>query len=282
VICVTSWAVAEGCEAAVMLFRLVHSLISHAGLVFSMALQQVRRRYVGTLGGIGWALLQPLMLIVTYWVVFALGFRVKIGDGTISFTAYFVTGTAAWLLMSEAVGACVGAVTGSAYLVKKVVFPVEALPVAPVISSAILHLFLLAVVLCFLLIDRGTLPWTTLFVPYYTCCALVLCLGIAFLTSALQVFFRDVQKMVETALAVWFWLTPVVWPVDLVPAPWRPLLNLNPAWYIVQGYRNSLIEGIPPWHHPAATAIFWVGCIAAIAAGAWVFERLKPEFAEML
>jgi lipopolysaccharide transport system permease protein/teichoic acid transport system permease protein len=265
-----------------MLFRLVHSLFNNAGLVFTMALQQVRRRYVGTLGGIGWALLQPLTLIVTYWVVFALGFRVKIGDGTVSFTAYFITGTAAWLLMSEAVSACVGSITGSAYLVKKVVFPVEALPVAPVISSAILHLFLLAVVLGFLLIDRGTLPWTALLVPYYTCCALILCLGIAFLTSALQVFFRDVQKLVDTALGVWFWLTPVVWPVDLVPAAWRPLLSLNPAWYIVQGYRNSLIEGIPPWDHPAASAIFWVGCIAAIAVGAWVFERLKPEFAEVL
>jgi ABC-type polysaccharide/polyol phosphate export permease len=264
------------------LVRLAAALWRHGDLVLSLALQQVRRRYVGTLGGIGWALLQPLILIVTYWIVFALGFRVKIGDGTISFTAYFITGTAAWLLMSEAIGSCVGAVTGNAHLVKKVVFPLEALPVAPIVSSAILHLFLLVIVLGFLLIDRGALPWTVVFVPYYLICALALCLGIAFLTSALQVFFRDVQKLVDAALGIWFWLTPVVWPADLVPAAWRPLLNLNPAWYIVRGYRDSLIQGIPLWDRPVASAVFWAGCIATIAAGAWVFERLKPEFAEVL
>ncbi len=261
--------------------RLAAALWRHGDMVLDLSLQQVRRRYVGTIGGIGWALLQPLILIITYWIVFALGFRVKIGDGAIGFTAYFVTGTTAWLLMSEAVGASVGAVTSYTYLVKKVVFPVEALPAAPVISSAIVHLFLLAIVAGFLLIDRG-LPWTAMLVPYYSLCALTLCLGIALLTSALQVFFRDVQKLVETALGVWFWVTPVVWPVDLVPAAWRPLLNLNPAWYVVQGYRDSLIYGIPFWNRPFAAAIFWVTCIAAIAIGAWVFERLKPEFAEVL
>ncbi len=261
--------------------RVAAALWRHGDMVLGLAIQQVRRRYVGTIGGIGWALLQPLILIITYWVVFALGFRVRIGDGAISFTAYFITGTAAWLLMSEAIGTSVGAVTGYTYLVKKVVFPVEALPVAPIISSAIVHLFLLTIVIGFLLIDRG-LPSTALLVPYYSFCALALCLGIAFLTSALQVFFRDVQKLVETALGVWFWVTPVVWPVDLIPAAWQPLLKLNPSWYIVQGYRDSLIYGIPFWNRPSAAAIFWVTCIASIAVGGWVFERLKPEFAEVL
>lgn len=266
----------------IALVRLARSLAANRGIVLDLALQQLRRRYVGTLGGLGWTVLQPLVLIATYWVVFALGFRVTIGDGAVSFTAYFVTGTAAWLLISEAISAGVGSVTGHSHLVKKVVFPIEALPVAPVMMAAILHLVLLAIVLAYLLIERHMLPWTVLQLPYYTICALSLCAGLVLLTSALQVFFRDVQKLVETVLGVWFWASAVVWPADLVPAAWRWLLDANPAWYIVNGYRDSLIYGVAVWERPWQTAVFWAMTGGLLVAGAWVFQRLKSEFAEVM
>ena len=137
------------------LFRLFASLSSHAGLVLSMAMQQVRRRYVETVGGIAWSLIQPLIMIATLWFVFSVGFKTRIGDGSVSFTAYFITGAAAWFLVSEALTGSVGAVVANAHLVKKVVFPVEALPVAPIITAAIGHAALLALVCVYLVIERG-------------------------------------------------------------------------------------------------------------------------------
>jgi lipopolysaccharide transport system permease protein/teichoic acid transport system permease protein len=96
------------------------------------------------------------------------------------------------------------------------------------------------------------------------------------------VFFRDVQKIVESVVTIWFWLTPIVWNIDLLPAAYRPWLALNPASYVVSGYRDSLIGGVPLWQHPGHAAVFWAVCIALLAAGAWVFERLKPDFAEVM
>src|SRR5690349_14497595 len=140
------------------LFRLIRSLVSHAGLVFSMALQQVRRRYVGTVGGMSWSLLQPLLLVATYWIVFSVGFKVQIGDGSVSYLLYFITGMAAWFLLSESISAGVVSVSGNAHLIKKVVFPVEALPLSPVISSTVVHAGLLLIVFAVVLIERGALP----------------------------------------------------------------------------------------------------------------------------
>ncbi len=264
------------------LYRLLSSLASHAGLVFSMALQQVRRRYVGTVGGIAWSVLQPLALITTYWFVFSVGFKIRIGDGSVSFIVYFITGMAAWFLISEAIGVSVGTISGNVHLIKKVVFPIEALPVTPIITTTIVHFGLLLIVLAFVLIERGGLPWTALQLPYYTACAVVLCLGLSWLTAALQVFFRDVQKLVEVVVGVWFWLTPIVWSREMLGGQWHWFLDLNPAYYIVNGYRDSLIYGVPFWSNPVPAVAFWTICGILLLLGAWVFERLKSDFVEVL
>src|SRR5262249_2779976 len=112
------------------LIRLLRSLTANVGLALAVAMQQVRRRYVDTVGGIAWSIVQPLIMIATLWFVFSVGFRMRIGDGSVSYTAYFITGAAAWFFISEALNGSVGAVVANAHLVKKVVFPVEALPVA--------------------------------------------------------------------------------------------------------------------------------------------------------
>jgi ABC-type polysaccharide/polyol phosphate export permease len=264
------------------IFALTRSILGHAPLILSMAVQQVRRRYVGTVGGIAWSVLQPLALIATYWFVFSVGFKVKIADGSVSFIVYFVTGMAAWFFISEAIGASVASISGNAHLIKKVIFPSESLPVIQVITTLIVHFGLLIVVLFIVVIQRGALPWTALQLPYYTVAAVILCLGIAWVISALQVFFRDIQKLVEVTLGIWFWLTPIVWPADMLGPRWSWILDLNPAYYIVKGYRDSLIYGVPLWADPVPALAFWTICAVLLFSGAWVFQRLKPEFVEVL
>lgn len=263
-------------------FTLTRSILGHAPLILSMAVQQVRRRYVGTVGGIGWSVLQPLAIIATYWFVFSVGFKVQIGDGSVSFIVYFITGMAAWYLLSEAIGASVVSISGNAHLIKKVIFPSELLPVIQVVTTLIVHAGLLVVVLGIVLLQRGSLPWTALQLPYYTAAAVILCLGIGWAISALQVFFRDIQKMVEVTIGIWFWLTPIVWSEEMLGPRWRWIFDLNPAYYIVKGYRDSLIYGVPLWSDPVAAVAFWIICGLLLVSGAWVFKRLKPEFVEVL
>jgi lipopolysaccharide transport system permease protein/teichoic acid transport system permease protein len=111
---------------------------------------------------------------------------------------------------------------------------------------------------------------------------MVLSGGIGFLCAALQVFFRDVQKIVEAVTMVWFWLTPIVWSVSQLGPAHKYWIMLNPAYYIVTGYRDSLIYGVPFWQHGAQAALFWTEAALLLALGLWVFERLKPEFAELV
>src|SRR5690348_2509221 len=186
------------------LARLIGSLVGHAELVGSMAVQQVRRRYVETVGGIAWSVIQPLIMIATLWFVFSVGFRVQVGDGTLSFTAFFISGAAGWFLISESLTGSVSSIVANAHLIKKVVFPVEALPVAPVITAAIGHVALLGIVCICLGFERGSLPWTVLQLPYFIVCAMVLSTALGLICAALQVFFRDVQKIVDSAVTIWF------------------------------------------------------------------------------
>jgi ABC-type polysaccharide/polyol phosphate export permease len=91
-----------------------------------------------------------------------------------------------------------------------------------------------------------------------------------------------VQKLVEIVLGVWFWLTPIVWPAELLGGQWQWLLDLNPAYYLVKGYRDSLLYGIPFWSNPIPALAFWAICGVLLFFGAWVFDRLKHDFAEVL
>ena len=95
-------------------------------------------------------------------------------------------------------------------------------------------------------------------------------------------FAELVRRHSEVVLGVWFWLTPIVWPADMIAPQWSWILDFNPAYYIVKGYRDSLVYGIPFWAEPVPALAFWAMCGIVLFAGAWVFQRLKPEFVEVL
>lgn len=261
--------------------HLTRQLIAKAPLIASLARQHVRTRYVKTVGGFGWAIVQPLVMVATLWFVFTFGFKAQTSVPGLSYSAFFLVGMAAWLLIAESLNSAVGSVSGASHLVKKMVFPLEILPAPPIAAAVLLNLCVLGLVLAVVAIDRG-LPWTAVLLPYHVGTALALVAGLAWLTSALNVLFPDMQKLVETLLSVWFWLTPVVWPLALMDGPYLWLLRLNPAVYVVEGYRDCLLSGIPFWQRPVEMALFWTFALLAYVCGSWTFERLKSQFSEMM
>ena len=261
-------------DFAIRLYRL-------RGMIYLLAKRDLVSRYVGTLGGPIWAVAQPLATVFVFWFVFAVGFKAR-GPSNTPFVLYFLAGYLPWLLFTEALNASASSVIANSHLVKKTVFPTEILPLVQVASSTVTHLILLVILMALLAAMGGHLSWTAPQILYYYLCLVSFELGLAWLLASLHVFSRDVGQILVVALNLWFWVTPIVWSPGVLPESVRPLLTLNPMFYVVEGYRNSLLYQIPIWRDPAATLRFWAIVLPCLLSGALVFRRLKPEFADVL
>ncbi len=244
-------------------------------------MRDLQSRYVGTLGGLIWAFAHPIAIVVVFYFVFAVGFRSQAPVNT-PFILWFVCGLVPWFFFSDALQSITYSVTRNGHLVKKTVFPTEILPLVHLMSGLIPHgVFLLVLAGLMLFYNVPMFPARLLFV-YYMLCMFLMLLGLGWLLAALQVFYRDIGQALTILLNLWFWSTPIVWSPKIMPPAIAEWMVYNPMNYIVQGYREALIFQtvlLPPLDQ---TLVFWGGNIILLFLGAFIFRRLKPEFADVL
>lgn len=262
------------------LTRLIANTVRHRRLLFALTRQKLVERYAGTVGGLLWAILKPLLTLLVFWFVFSVGFKAEIQSGY-PFIVYFLPSYAAWLFFSEAISSSVFAISSNAHLVRKMVFPIEVLPAAALLAAAIPHVILVVTTCIVAWLHGYRLNSSFLLLPYAFCAMVALCLGLAWLISSLQVFFRDVAHVVESILQIWFWMTPIVWPPSMIPPQLNWILYLNPMHHISSLYRDAL-TGSAPKLQSAEVIAFWIATGLCAFAGAYVFRRLKPEFSDVV
>ena len=256
-------------------------LYRYRGTIWAMAKHDLTSRYVGTIGGPLWAILNPAATVAIYWVVFSVGFK-AMGPSGMPFVLYFMSGLVPWLLFNNTIMTSVSAVTGRPHLVKKIVFPTEVLPIVNLVSETFTHVAMLLILLV-VMWYYGLRPTPFLFqTAYYYAALCFFLVGLSWLLSSLQVFHRDVAQGISVVLNFWFWLTPIVWTNDMVPEKYRWMLQLNPVAYVVEGYRKSLLQQEPAWADLRSGMCYWASTMIILVAGAYVFRRLKPEFADVL
>lgn len=256
-------------------------LIDYRVAILSLVKRSFQARFVGTGAGVIWIVAQPLATVFAYWMVFSLGFKAKGPDG-IPFVVYFMTAFLPWCFFTEALTSSANVVVGNRHLVKKMVFPTETLPLVEILASTAGHLVLLTFTVTMLLL-YGIIPgWGILQLAYAYICIVVLALGLGWLFAALNVFHRDIVQSLNIAMTYWFWATPIVWTIDMLPESWRPLMNFNPAYHIVESYRAALLYDKPVSNDLAQLSLFWTMTLLLGFCGAYVFRRLKPEFADMM
>lgn len=246
-----------------------------------MAKRELAVRYVGTMGGPLWVFLQPLATVLVFWFVFSVGFKAQGPSGT-SFVLYFLPGYIAWLLFAETLNSNINSITGNSHLVKKTIFPTEILPVVHLAVSSMTHLVLLIILLMVILAHGEVFRLTFVQIVYYYGALACLSLSLSWMLAALQVFHREVGQVASVVLNLWFWVTPIVWVKEIVPQQFHWVINYNPVYYVVEGYRRSLLYGIPMWDDLAATLRFWEMAIPIFLFSVYVFGRLKAEFADVL
>jgi lipopolysaccharide transport system permease protein/teichoic acid transport system permease protein len=251
----------------------------------SMILELARRDFIsehsGTLLGVFWNYAQPLIFVLLLTLVFTVGLRQNPGNG-VPFLVFLISGIIAWQLFSQTWGDLTRIINAHAFLVRKGDFPLAILPLAKMLSDLIPHLVLI-VVSVLIAWFKGIPPTLyTLQVFYYLTGLLCLLLGLGWLTSAISLFIKDVSNFVGILTQFGFWITPIFWNTDLVPPKFLWLFKLNPAFYFVSGYRDSLIYGIGFWEKPFQALYFWTVTLAILIIGATVFRRLKPHFGEVV
>ena len=257
-------------------------------LIWRLTKNDFKKRYAGSYLGMVWAMIQPIITVVVYWFVFEKGLSagaVKAREGVdIPYVLWLTSGLVPWFYFSEALSNGTNALLEYNYLVKKVVFDIDILPIVKVLSAIFIHIFFV----CFMLVLNmcyGRFPdLYTLQILYYSLCMVLMVLAVCYLTSALVVFFLDLSQIVAIFLQVGIWMTPIMWQLDrLDDMPViQKIFKLNPMYYIVSGYRDALFDKVYFWEHPWLTAYFWILLIVLVFVGTKVFKKLKVHFADVL
>jgi lipopolysaccharide transport system permease protein len=259
----------------------VGALLRDRRLIMELARRECRNRYLGSAFGLAWAFIHPAAMILIYWVVFQYGLKSGPVNG-IPFVAWLTAGIVPWFFFSDCIGSGSSVLLDNRFLVKKVVFRVSVLPVVRLLSLLPAHLFLVVAVSLVVWASGYPPTWRCLEALYYMVAMMVLGMGLSWLTSALVPFLKDLTQVVQVGLQILFWVTPIVWPAEQVPANRQWILNLNPLHYIVQGYRDSLTCGSSFWQNAQGAAQFWIVTAVIVATGGIVFLRLRPHFADVI
>lgn len=269
--------------------NIIVEVMENRKLVGSLAKNDFKTKFAGSYLGTIWAFVQPVITVFIYWFVFekAIGATARIrGELPLPYILWLVAGIVPWFFFSDCISAGTAVLTEYHYLVKKVVFNIDILPVVKVFSSIFVHVFFVVFMLM-LFVFYGYMP--DLYVQqviYYSLGVLLLALGMSYLTSAVSVFFPDMRQIVNIALQIGIWATPIMWNIDdmkqKIPDAVMVILKLNPLYYIVQGYREALIDKRWFFEHPGMTLYFWCFTAAVCILGTTVFKRLKVHFADVL
>ncbi len=270
--------------APISLASLVRSLWGHREILFQMMKRDVIGRYKGSVMGLMWSFANPVLLLAIYTFVFSVVFNARWGtdepESKMQFAVLLFVGMIVHSLFSEALIRAPNLILTNVSYVKKIVFPLEILPVIAMGTSVFHAMVSLLVLASALVLLNGFLPWTAVFLPLVLLPLIVLSLGIAWALASLGVFLRDVAQPIGLAMTLLLFASPVFYPVSALPEYVRPWLILNPLTFVIEQARAVLIYGQLP--HAAGLLLYLiVSLVMAWVGYAW-FQKTRKGFANVL
>ncbi len=252
-------------------------------LIWKLAKNDFKKRYAGSYMGALWALAQPVVTVVMYYIVFD---KLMGGAGRgvedVPFVLFLTAGLVPWFYFNEALNNGTNALREYDYLVKKVVFKISILPIIKIIAASFIHVFFVAVLLIVAALYGYHPTIYTTQILYYSVCLFVFVLALCYTTCSIVVFFKDLTQIIGIALQIGIWATPILWNIDSAPEEWVVILKLNPLVYIVNGYRSAIYERSWFFEDFFSTMYFWIATVVLFGIGVAVFKRLKVHFADVL
>ena len=262
-------------------FTFLKDVIKDRRILWSLAKNDFKAHFASSLLGGFWAFAHPLVILLVFWFVFQVGFKNPPID-SVPFIVWFAPAYLIWAFFSEALLAGTNCVPEYSYLVKKVNFRVSIIPIGKIISSSFIHMVFIGFIFFLLLVYKIPLSIYNLQVIYYFLCTCFLLLGLNWLFSAMVPFVQDVSSIVGIATQVGFWITPIFWSPDNMNPIVQNILKINPMFYICRGYRDSFIDHVWFWQRGFTNLSFWLVSIICFILGAYLFKKLRPQFADVL
>lgn len=254
--------------------RKLRELWSARELLKNMVVRDIKVRYKGSILGFGWTMLTPLAMMIVFTFIFTHVFR----GGPPDFSVFFLSGFLPWIYFSNSVVGSVGAIVNNGNLIKKVYFPREVLPLATVMSQAVHFVLSLGAFAVYMLYEGYN------FLPFLPLILLAFALltafssGLAMAFAAANVGFRDLQELLTVVFLVWFYSTPVIYDLSMVPDRFRSFLLLNPMTWFVDLFRYPLYRlTLPPGRALLVCSGF---AVVSLGLGATLFSRLAASFAK--
>ena len=264
---------------------LAKSLWRNRQLIVQMTKREVVGRYKGSAMGLAWSFFNPVFMLVVYTFVFSEIFKSRWGgiggdDSKTQFAVVLFVGMIVISLFSEVLNRAPGVILSNINYVKKVVFPIEILPVIAMGAALFHSLVSLGVLLAAFALFNGYLQWTAIFIPLVLLPLVILTLGFAWMLASLGVFLRDVSQTIGIVTTVLMFLAPVFYPITAVPERFRPFIMANPVTFIIEQAREVLIWGhLPNW---LGLALYTLVAIVIAWLGYALFQKTRKGFADVL
>lgn len=238
--------------------------------------REVRARYKGSALGFLWTLLNPLMMMAIYSLVFSVYMRVNIPN----YALFIFCGLLPWGWFSSSITNATASIAANANLIKKIYFPLEILPLVNVTTNLVNYLFSLPVLFCFMLVAKIPFTPNLLYLPLLLALQFLLTLGFALVLSTLNAFYRDVEQLIGPLMLAWFYVTPIVYEATAIPDRMRWIFYANPLAPLIASYQQIIFRGHPP--DLIHLAYCGVTGVAVFIAGYALFYSKKFSFAEVV
>ena len=263
------------------MLNFIKAILQNRRMLWSLAKNDFKQRYLGNMLGVIWAFIQPTVTILIFWFVFQVGFKAQPVDD-FPFILWLITGMFPWFFFAEALSNGTNSIVANNFLVKKVVFRVSLLPIVSLMTALGIHIFFICFMFAMFIYYGHSAEIYWLQIPYYLFSLSILLLGLSWLTSSIVVFFKDMGQFVAMMVQFGFWLTPIFWSMKMVPEKYHWIVQLNPLVYIIDGYRNSMIYHQWFWNDINMTLYFWLVTPGIFILGGLTFRKLRPHFTDVL
>nr|WP_324257471.1 ABC transporter permease [Cellvibrio fontiphilus] len=260
------------------------SIIKNKSLIMALSEREIKGRYKGSYLGFMWAIINPLLLLLVYTFVFSVVFKARwgggVGEGKLDFALVMFVGIAIHGMLAESLNRSTGLILNNPNYVKKIVFPLEILPLVNAIAAFAHTLIALAALLIVYLFTKTYIHSTVIFIPFVLLPLFFYCIAFGYILSSLGVFIRDISQGIGFVSTALLFLSPVFYPVSSLPEYYQEWMNLNPLTLIIEQSRELIIMGnSPDWS--AITKAYCFSLLACSLGYIW-FQKTRKGFADVI
>ena len=259
-------------------------MINDIKILINLAISDFNKKFAGSYFGVLWMFLQPLATIAVYTLIFQVGFRSVPPIPNVPYVIWLIPGIVPWFYFQEAIILITNVFSEYSFLVKKMVFKVDMLPMIKLISSFLVHICFILIMILFFILFRQQLHLNIVLILYYSIALSIFALGIGFFTSSINVFFKDMNNIVAICLQFGIWFAPIMYDESIFESRAKivcKIIKLNPIYYIVSGYRSAMLTD-KFTINPILTIYFWGFTLVVFGLGYKIFNNLKPHFSDVL